>query len=73
MKVLTHNGEQVLVETGDRVVTLVHCSDRYIAHDNALRMHGGEHVQVWEDERGTVIRLSQARTPGALWTAQAWV
>ncbi|UQN10132.1 hypothetical protein [Deinococcus sp. QL22] len=73
MNVLRHNGEQVLVETEDRVVTLVYCLDRYTAHDNALNMPGGEQVQVWEDEQGTVIRLSQARTPGALWMAHAWV
>lgn len=73
MKVLTHTSEWVLVETEGQIIKLVRCLDRYIAYASGLGLYGGEMVQVWEDEQGTVIRLSRARTPEALWTAQMWV
>ncbi|THF67871.1 hypothetical protein E7T06_18950 [Deinococcus sp. Arct2-2] len=73
MKVLTHASEWVLVETEGEVIRLVRCLDRYVAYPNRQGVHGGETVQVWEDEQGKVIRLSRAPTPEALWAAQAWV
>ncbi|UQN10122.1 hypothetical protein [Deinococcus sp. QL22] len=61
------------VEMEGHTIVLVRCLDRYIAHANGLKQGGGEQIEIWEDEEGTVIRLSRALTPGLAWTAQRWV
>lgn len=73
MHVVSHHSDGVVVESEGRTLRLVRCVDRYIAHANGLNQGGGERVEIWEDETGTVIRLSRALIPDAVWTAQLWV
>lgn len=73
MKVVSHDDQWVWIELEGKTIQLLRCIDRYTAHANGLGRGGNEVVQIWEDGRGLVIRLSRTTAPDSSWTAEKWV